>query len=305
MGMAGKVYDGLKPSPYKCIKALLIAIEIIRGDRRDHKNPFHWGMITYNLPGDPEYDPSKPRLSRLRTNFLMASLILCYVDDMRAAAAGEDLCWEVMHTVSSKVTYLGIQIATRKTRPPSPRPGPWAGSVVTAQDKGIGVKVSQDKRDKIKVILQHTLDLFNGQAPIPLKLLESCRGSLVYVQCTYPTITPYFKGYHLTIDSWHPDRDQEGWRLPKSQPLVGYYPPAPTHVHPVPRFLEDVESLILLFSSNKPPTRFVCSESIKTAVYGYVDASGGGFGYTMGAVTGLFYSHGTWTDAGRSRSSNF
>ena len=111
----------------------------------------------------------------------MASLILCYVDDMRAAVAGEDLCWGVMHAVSSKVTYLGIQIATRKTRPPSPRPGPWAGSVVTAQDKGIGVKVSQDKRDKIKVILQHTLDLFNGQAPIPLKLLENYRGSLVYV----------------------------------------------------------------------------------------------------------------------------
>ena len=117
MGMAGKVYDGLKPSPYKCIKALLIAIEIIRGDRRDHKNPFHWGMITYNLPGDPEYDPSKPRLSRLRTNLLMASLILCYVDDMRAAAASAEDCWQVMHVVSSKASFLGIQVATRKPVP--------------------------------------------------------------------------------------------------------------------------------------------------------------------------------------------
>lgn len=175
---------GLKPSPYKCIKALLIAIEIIRGDRRDPKNPFHWESILFNLPGDPGYDPSKPRMSRMRADSLLASLILCYVDDMRAAAAGEDLCWEAMHTFSSKAAYLGIQIATRKTRPPSQSPGPWAGSVVVSQDAGVGVKVSQDKWEKTKAILHHTLDLINSHTPIPLKTLESYRGSLVYVQRT-------------------------------------------------------------------------------------------------------------------------
>jgi len=54
---------GLKPSPYNCIKALLLAIEFIRGDRRDVKNPFHWENITLNLPGDPDYDPRRPWLT--------------------------------------------------------------------------------------------------------------------------------------------------------------------------------------------------------------------------------------------------
>jgi len=51
---------GLKLSPYMCIKALLNAIEIIRGDRHNPRNPFHWTQIYLNLPGDPDYDPSRP-----------------------------------------------------------------------------------------------------------------------------------------------------------------------------------------------------------------------------------------------------
>ena len=224
---------------------------------------------------------------------------------MRAAAAGEDLCWEVMHSVSSKASYLGIQVATRKTRPPSRRPGPWAGSVVEIHREGIGVKVAQDKWDKIKTILAHTLELIEAQSFIPLKLLESYRGSLVYVQRTYPVITPYLKGYHLTIDSWRHDRDQAGWRLPKSQPLKGDYPAAPTQVFPVPRLLEDVRALLSLFDSPVPPTRFVRAKFIKTAIYGYADASESGFGSTLGTASALFFSHGIWTEAGSAMTSNY
>jgi len=232
-------------------------------------------------------------------------MILCYVDNMRASAANEDLCWEVMHTVSTKLAYLGIQIATRKTRPPSTSPGPWAGSVISTQKEGIGVRISQDKWAKTKALLQHTLDLIDGQGPIPLKILESYRGSLVYVQRTYPSITPYLKEYHLTIDLWRPDRDVEGWRLSRSQPLVGPYPQAPEFVYPVPQFCDDVVALLSLFAADVPPTRFVRSKSIHTAQYGYADASGGGYGNTMGALDSISYSHGIWGSECDGHSSNF
>ena len=171
---------------------------------------------------------------------------------MRAAASDEELCWEVMHNVSTKASHLGLQIAMRKTRPPSTQPGPWAGSVVVVQDEGIGVKVAHDKWDKTKNILRHTLELIDSHAPILLKTLESYRGSLVYNQHTYPPITPYLKGYHLTIDSWLPDRDQEGWRLPKFQPFTGVYPVAPSRVSPVPRFRDDIVALLSLFPPRNP-----------------------------------------------------
>ena len=154
---------GLKPSPYMCIKTLLLALEIIRGDKFDPGNPFHWDRIEFNL------------------------------------AAGESLCWDVMHAVSCKASYLGIQNATQKTRPPSTKPGPWAGSVVTTQDEGIGVKLSQDKWEKTKRILQHTLELIDAQAPLPLKLLESYRG-VIGVRATYlPSDYPIPEG----IPSYH------------------------------------------------------------------------------------------------------
>jgi len=247
-----------------------------------------------NLPGDPDYNPGKPRLMKVRQDHCIASMILCYVDDMRAAAANEDLCWEAMHTVSTRAAYLGIQIASRKTRPPSTHPGLWAGSVVTTQAEGIGIKVSQDKWDKTKKLLQHTLELIEEQAQIPLRLLESYRGSLVYIQRTYPSITPYLKGYHLTIDSWRPDRDLEGWRLPRSQPMTGPYPATPECVHPVPRFRNDVLALLSLFDAEVPPTRYVRSRHIHTVQYGFADASGSGYGYTLGTPEGLTYAHGVW-----------
>ena len=43
--------------------------------------------------------------------------------------------------------------------------------------------------------------------------MESIIGFLVYVSRTYKDITPYLKGVHLTLESWRPYRDEEGWRL--------------------------------------------------------------------------------------------
>jgi len=92
---------GLKPSPYVCIKALLLALECARGNRHDPNNPFQWDHVVQNLPGTPSYDPSQPQLSRVQEDgHTLASLVLSYVDNMRTAAGSEQSCWDAMHIVS-------------------------------------------------------------------------------------------------------------------------------------------------------------------------------------------------------------
>eukprot|EP00957_Ditylum_brightwellii_P171992 13094497-Ditylum_brightwellii.AAC.1 len=48
------------------------------------------------------------------------------------------------------------------------------------------------------------------------KELEKGRGFLVHMSEVYPMITPYLKGIHLTLESWHPDWDVDGWKFPKN-----------------------------------------------------------------------------------------
>ena len=43
------------------------------------------------------------------------------------------------------------------------------------------------------------------------KILLSERGFLIYIVRTYPSMIPYLKGIHLTIEHWRDDRDAEGW----------------------------------------------------------------------------------------------
>jgi len=205
---------GMKFSPYVCIKGLLIALEMVKGNQWDEHNVFKWGSVQLNLPGDACYSPSKPRLSRIKLNSnSIAAMILSYVDDMRAADGTEEECWSTMHHVSTTLNYLGIQIAARKTRPPTRHPGAWAGSTVITDTTGVGVKATQEKWEKTKLILEKLWEWLAQEKMLDRKELESMRGSLVYLQRTYPAITPYIKGLHLTIDSWRPGRSDEGWKI--------------------------------------------------------------------------------------------
>ncbi len=239
---------GMKNSPYVCIKGLLLALELMRGNTQDPGNPFHWDSIQLNLPGDPNYDPRRPRLQKVKGEAKqLAPLIVSYVDDMRAAGASAEECWHIMHVVSTRAAYLGIQVAARKTRPPAKNPGPWAGSVVVSSANGVAVKATQEKWDKTKSQIQQTLDLVEANEPLSRKLMESIRGSLVYLQRTYPAITPFVKGYHLTIDSWRPNRDAEGWRIAPQQASTTPLTP-PEFVTPVPRFHDDLLALTKLLN---------------------------------------------------------
>ena len=208
---------GFRPSPYNSIRMFLIAEEVIRGDRHDPSNPLQWNGIMLNLPGTRQYNPSIAWLSKRRTDGSLASDFVTFVDNLRLAAQGGKQVRELGHTVSTKQAYLGIQDALRKLRAAggTKRPGAWAGSsVCVEEDKGVVVLTSQEKWNRLKSICQYWLDQLNrGDIMLEFKRLRSDRGFLVYVTQVYPSMKPYVKGFHLSLESWRGGRDAEGWKI--------------------------------------------------------------------------------------------
>ena len=44
--------------------------------------------------------------------------------------------------------------------------------------------------------------------------LQQIRGYLNHLAEPYPEIKPYLNGFHLTIEGWRDNRDDERWRIP-------------------------------------------------------------------------------------------
>ena len=43
--------------------------------------------------------------------------------------------------------------------------------------------------------------------------MEKCQGFLVHLMMTFKFITPFLKGWHITLDSWRPCRDKDGYKI--------------------------------------------------------------------------------------------
>lgn len=310
---------GAKSSPYLTIQAMIWAEDYIRGDRKAPSNPFRWDFVELNLPGSSKYDPTRPWVSKRRSDGTLASDFFSYVDDLRSTSPSLEEAWQVLQRISSILGYLGIQDAARKRRPPTQRPGVWAGSMVYVDEANVGVYLSHDKWIKVKTYLswiKEECDRCQLQLSMPTfkkllnwginhKELEKKHGYLVYASRTYPSMTPYLKGIHHTLDSWREGRDHDGWKLTNNE-LRGasklsegvdytYQKNAPPHVFPVPRLHDDIECLLSLFESENPKVRFIRSKFVTVVLYGFGDASGEGFGATIQDKTsGVRMRYGIW-----------
>jgi hypothetical protein len=109
---------GLKPSPYFTIKATHLAYEVVWGLASDPSNAMQWSQVHLNLPGSLTYTPSQPWFQRLCTDGTMARSTPVYVDDLRPVGSSAEHCYQVAHQTASRLGYLGIQNASRKTPPP-------------------------------------------------------------------------------------------------------------------------------------------------------------------------------------------
>jgi hypothetical protein len=310
---------GLKPSPYQTTQAMLFAEDIIRGDPDADDNVFKWDHVQMNLPGDPKYDPSLPWVYKVKRDGTPAADFFFYVDDNRTTGNSEKEAWQAACKVASVCSYLGIQDASRKRRKASRTPGAWAGAIVSSDESGVYVTVSQEKWVKAKGMIAKTVaevTEFNGW--LTRKDLERRRGFLLYVTRTFPATVPYLKGFHLTIDGWRKNRNNEGWRylsrevreMTERGEDVGLdgAPEAPQKVKAKARLVEcDLPALTLLFDSEVPPKRLVRARKVVEVYYGFGDASQDGFGFNIQKADGytVHYRFGQWCDEVSEKASNY
>jgi hypothetical protein len=331
---------GLTGSPYQAVQTATRGKQVILGDRKDRSNPFRWDTVELNLPGSVAYNPTLPWIFKRRTeDNRIAADLHTYIDDNRVTANDEGEAWNASSRIAKCCAWLGMQDAARKRRAPSMTPGAWAGTIIRTDGIIVERMVSQERwdktRDKIRWIRDHLIGrpVSSKGFKIPHKPLESIRGFLVYVTRTYPEMTPYLKGIHLTLDSWRTGRTKSGWKegvahedmvdeeddegceltnvvddkiLPLELRMTYGSLKPPAYVYAVPRLKQDVDSLARLTSLETPPAILVRPVEV---MVGYLvgDASGSGHGssflYTKDETLNL--AHGTWSKEASQRSSNF
>jgi hypothetical protein len=151
---------GIRSSPYECVQAITLAEEIILGDPTNPNNIFGWDLIRLNLPGSDEYDPSLPRVSKIRSSDgRLAADLFIFVDNIRTRGKDQLTAWLASRRAASTLSYLGIQDASQKRRDSSKHPGAWAGSVVRSDKGGVHQLISDEKWEKTKALLLETKEM--------------------------------------------------------------------------------------------------------------------------------------------------
>jgi hypothetical protein len=164
---------------------------------------------------------------------------------------------------------------------------------------------------------------------VSYKQLEIARGFLVHLSMTFEVLTPYLKGFHLTLASHLPNRDEEGWKLAHkdwmavlnnkfqdgeisedeyrayTQSGATDFRNPPKMIRALPHLLQDLYALQSFFALPHPPEINVRRQDIKIILYGFGDASGSGFGRSVLEPNGLACTIGVWGSDGQDASSNF
>ena len=268
-------------------------------DPKDEGNPFAWDRIELNVPGSQNYYSSKPWIMKVRKDGKLASGV---------------------------AQYLGLQDAARKRRDGSQKPGAWAVAVISTLFGRIFKGVTQERWEKTQRLVRYIgkalglrdeytkdeeadelmskMGYFSEKSEdglerqfLHFKALESAVRFLIYVAMTYTSLIPYLKGIHLTLNSWRPGRDKNGWktRKQKSDPTEDCGPP-PKYVEAVTRLIADVLALMELTSYLNPPEVPV-RPTEKQATFLVGDASGTGFGsstWVQGEEV-VKADHGNWS----------
>jgi hypothetical protein len=136
---------GLTGSPYTCFQGAVRGERVTLGDRTDRENPFHWEGVVFNVPGSWDYDPSRPRIYKVRWDGRIADELVIYIDDVLAVSFTHAEVWRASSRVAKTCCWLGLQDAARKRREPSMEPGAWAGTVMWATLVDVKKMVTQER----------------------------------------------------------------------------------------------------------------------------------------------------------------
>ena len=325
-----KTWFGFSSSPEIAAMMYYLAEEVIRGDHRAANNPLRWDEVILNLVGSPEYDPTMPNVYKFdKINRRLAGDILSYVDDLRVLGFSLEHAWLIARWFASRMQQLGLQDASRKRRVDN---GPWAGGVYGTTDGNISKSVTKPKWQKGRDMIIWLVDevLTKGNTTLCYKTLEKQRGFLCHLAMVYDVIFPYLKGFHLDLCKHYPKRDKEGWKMSDLE-WIGLLESRveegrmsrkemenlrdvqwgelarnpPTTVTVGEMFKKCLRALHRLFEPLEPPVVHVRSKRRGVAFYGFVDASGGGYGIMVEVRGKVEYRIGTWDSREANNSSNW
>ena len=330
-----RLFMGMRSSPYNAVRYYYWGEEFVRGNPDGKKNPMRYDSVILNLPCMESYNPELPKVMKWNAQAndnvgAIAGDVVTFVDDGRITGHSKENCHDVHRQFSSRIQYLGMQDAPRKFRPPSQmEAGAWAGTVFRIDPKSISKSVSQEKWDKGRRII---LDLKikcegdpSGRPMLHRKDLERSTGFLNHLTMTFEDITPFLKGFYLTLNSWRPQRDADDWKMSdkkwkqvlfdrQDRGLVTeaevegrwpYDPNAPEEVRASTRFRSDVHALSEILLHDKVPRVNLRSKNIISVVYGFGDASGTGLGATFTCGSGFNFRIGVWGCLEKDESSNW
>jgi hypothetical protein len=323
---------GLRDSPYCSLQWQVCLKFEVYGDRKVLSNPFHWDRVKFNLPGSKGYRSDLPWVMKIRADGHLAAEIFVYVDDGRPTGHSPRLTWAAERAYAAGCSRRGVQDVSRKRFLLTEMPGPWASTVTHTQGGRVLGIVSQEKWDKPKLLIAELLEMI-PKGPLPLQHLLEIRRFLMYMVRTYMWLNLYIKGLHLTVDSWHPGRVEDGFKwtakerrrmqfhgmeeggLPcrrefKDDEVLGMMhntgaveESAPEMGVPVERYFCNLACLQDLTSSAKPPKQ-LCQAKRQSAFFVIGDASGKAKGNVVVEQYGVDYESGAWNLEWREKSFN-
>ena len=163
------------------------------------------------------YEPSLPKVIKWNTTAnAIAGDVVTFVDDGRLTGYSKENCHAVHRQFASRIQYLGMQDTPRKFRPPSQtNAGAWTGTIFKITPESIVKTVSSEKWTKGKELIRklnaekepHDLP---GEVTLNRKDLDRITGFLNHLAMTFDEITPFLKGFSLTLNSRREKRNDEG-----------------------------------------------------------------------------------------------
>jgi len=173
--------------------------------------------VRLNLPCGHGYNPSLPRVLKIRSDGDMSSDSLVYMDDGRTAGSGRKNCRHTSRRLSSMVNYLGEQDASRKRRPDSLAPGAWSGKLLHCNNAYPVKSVPQEKWDDIKDGLDWIIATAKVDDYLDTVGLRRVAGKGMSQTEVYNDLRPYYRSFFNALEAWRENRDLEGWHLARAE----------------------------------------------------------------------------------------
>jgi hypothetical protein len=290
-----RLFMGCTSSPFVAVRYMYWLDELSRGDPRDPTNPFWYDRVKLNLPGMPEFEPSRPKVMKWDSGHsCVAADFLTFMDDLQGGAPGANEAWLSRDHVAKTIQHKGCQDATRKAGYPNKSPQPWTGGLVRIDGSGIYISLPLDKWNKVKGILAfYATEIAHHPQRRPTfshKTLERKLGFLCHAAQTVKEFRPFLRGFYDTLNSWRPNT------------------PANTPAKTAEGLEADIYALMALTSSPVPVERCIRHNTGRIIIYGFTDASGTGGGASFErqlAEKNLTYRVSVWSAVEREESSNW